>query len=214
MAEAKPQAADNDPSMEEILQSIRRIIAEEEKTPEGQEKSAPISSEVLELTQMVRDDGTTESIATPASGEGPVDVLASIESALAKGIEENTQSVESMIAPGPAPMHEPTRDEMTFTPPPAPATHTSEYAYTAPAKDTLLSDMVAKEASAAFRKLSQMPSPQQAAQDLMNFRSGIVVEDLMIELLRPMMKEWLDTHLASMVERIVEREVKRLSNGE
>jgi hypothetical protein len=42
-------------------------------------------------------------------------------------------------------------------------------------------------------------------------RSGITVEDLVVEALRPMLKEWLDGHLPELVRSLVEREIRRLS---
>lgn len=39
------------------------------------------------------------------------------------------------------------------------------------------------------------------------------LEDLVKELLRPMLKEWLDDNLPSMVERMVRQEIERISRG-
>jgi hypothetical protein len=41
--------------------------------------------------------------------------------------------------------------------------------------------------------------------------SGRSVEELVIELLRPQLKEWLDQNLAPLVERVVEQEIKKLA---
>jgi cell pole-organizing protein PopZ len=43
--------------------------------------------------------------------------------------------------------------------------------------------------------------------------SGVTVEDMMREMLRPMLKEWLDENLPSVVERMVEKEIARVSRG-
>ena len=40
---------------------------------------------------------------------------------------------------------------------------------------------------------------------------GKTIEDLVKEMLRPMLKEWLDKNLPPMVERYVEREISRLT---
>ena len=42
-------------------------------------------------------------------------------------------------------------------------------------------------------------------------RSGPTLEDLVRDELRPILKEWLDNHLPSMVERLVQSELERLS---
>ncbi|MEJ0009072.1 MAG: DUF2497 domain-containing protein [Alphaproteobacteria bacterium] len=43
------------------------------------------------------------------------------------------------------------------------------------------------------------------------FRSGNTVEDLVLEVLRPMLKQWLDANLTGIVERLVEREIRKLT---
>lgn len=58
-------AEDQDQSMEEILQSIKRIIADEDEDTPAPAKN--LGSDVLELTEMVQDDGTV----TKASFEPP-----------------------------------------------------------------------------------------------------------------------------------------------
>ena len=41
-------------------------------------------------------------------------------------------------------------------------------------------------------------------------RGNITIEDLVREQLRPMLKEWLDAHLPSVVDRLVRAEIERL----
>src|SRR5690606_24105938 len=43
---------------------------------------------------------------------------------------------------------------------------------------------------------------------------GLTIEAMMRDMLRPMLKEWLDEHLPSVVERMVEKEIARISRGE
>ena len=44
--------------------------------------------------------------------------------------------------------------------------------------------------------------------------SNVTLEDMIRDLLRPMLKEWLDENLPSVVERMVEKEISRISRGE
>ena len=39
------------------------------------------------------------------------------------------------------------------------------------------------------------------------------LEDLVAEMLKPMLKEWLDDNLPSLVERLVQEEIQRVSRG-
>lgn len=43
---------------------------------------------------------------------------------------------------------------------------------------------------------------------------GLTIESMMRDMLRPMLKEWLDENLPSVVERMVEKELSRISRGE
>ncbi|WP_170848576.1 DUF2497 domain-containing protein [Devosia sp. YR412] len=44
--------------------------------------------------------------------------------------------------------------------------------------------------------------------------AGATIESLMRDMLRPMLKEWLDENLPSVVERMVEKEIARVSRGD
>ncbi|MGV8830456.1 MAG: DUF2497 domain-containing protein [Devosia sp.] len=44
--------------------------------------------------------------------------------------------------------------------------------------------------------------------------AGATIESLMRDMLRPMLKEWLDENLPAVVERMVEKEIARVSRGE
>ena len=44
--------------------------------------------------------------------------------------------------------------------------------------------------------------------------TSATIESLMRDMLRPMLKEWLDENLPSVVERMVEKEIARISRGE
>lgn len=208
-AKTEGAASDQDLSMEEILQSIRKIIAEDgEEAKDSMSADTPAKpaangakgnvpgSEVLELTEMLKDDGSVESL-KPAAAEAPkemppTDVLSTIDEAL------GTAKPAAAAAPAPAA--------------PVP-TQTAAPAAKA-AADTLLSDQAALAAAASMKKfqaaaepplppLSTTPSPVMA--------SGKTVEQMVIDMLRPMMKEWLDKNLPKVVENIVEREVRRLN---
>jgi len=44
-------------------------------------------------------------------------------------------------------------------------------------------------------------------------RGGRTLEEVVSELLRPMLKSWLDENLPEMVERLVRAEIERVSRG-
>jgi cell pole-organizing protein PopZ len=43
--------------------------------------------------------------------------------------------------------------------------------------------------------------------------AGRTLEDIVRELMRPMLKTWLDDNLPSMVERLVRAEIERVARG-
>jgi hypothetical protein len=87
-------------------------------------------------------------------------------------------------------------------PPVAPAAAAAPAA-SAPAA-TLVSASAAAAAANAFGKLSQaiaMPA------------EGRTLEDVVRELLRPMLQQWLDENLPAIVQQAVEAEVERIARG-
>lgn len=221
---------DQDLSMEEILQSIRRIIAEDDKqdgTAEGAAaktaadekkkggKEGVPGSDVLELTEMVKEDTapaeakkvekTEKAADAPKKEAANNDVLAKINEALSeqdkdKDKDGGTEAEESASAEAATPAEKP-----------APAAPAGDQVERAKKLDSMLSDEAASAAAAQFKRLHTDDMPEDVSVPSPPFRSGTTVEDLVTEMLRPMMKEWLDGNLPQIVERIVEREVKKLT---
>ncbi len=42
---------------------------------------------------------------------------------------------------------------------------------------------------------------------------SVTIESIVREMLRPLLKDWLDEHLPAVVERMVEKEIARISRG-
>lgn len=79
--------------------------------------------------------------------------------------------------------------------------------------DALVSDAAAAEAANAFAGLAAAGRPVTSSFSPaeMNFDSGNTVEGMVREMLRPMLKSWLDANLPSIVEREVRKEVERIA---
>jgi len=67
----------------------------------------------------------------------------------------------------------------------------------------LLSSVTSAAVDSAFNTLAQTELVQNAR----------TLEDLVREMLRPMLKAWLDDNLPGMVERLVRAEIERVSRG-
>lgn len=168
-----------EPSMEEILASIRRIIAEDSDQPV--ETLAPVASapedDVLELTDIVEDPPISFAMPEP---------------------EPMPEIRPAPYVPPPPP--EPVR----FEPPP------QHWAEAADDSDRLLSEAAAASSSAAFARLTNRVN-RRLSVDTMLGNGNITLEELVRELLRPLLKDWLDAHLPRLVERVVREEVERLA---
>ncbi len=161
---------EQEPPMEEILASIRRMISEnaEDDNPAKKEAGAE-PGEVLELTQMIKEDGSM------------VD--------LTKEESEPESEPEPETAPAAAePAAEPESDD-----------------------ERLVSTDAADAASKPFADLARVAEPEPAPATGPTFGdSGRTVEDLVMELMRPMLREWLDDNLPTLVDRLVQKEIRHL----
>ncbi len=88
-------------------------------------------------------------------------------------------------------------------PEPAPFRASYDEAPSAPPERPLLSATTAAAVDSAFNTLAQTVLVQNAR----------TLEDLVREMLRPMLKAWLDDNLPGLVERLVRAEIERVSRG-
>ncbi len=192
MAEATDVHAAPEPSMEEILASIRRIIADEKEPVAAPESAGDGDEDVLELTQMVQDDGSVVDIAPP-----PPPAPEPVPEPIAAPVVEAAVEVEA-----PAPVVE--------TPPPPPPAPVARVAR----DDGLISSMAATAASSSLAALANtVQIERRAAMPIMTpiGNGARTLEEMVLELMRPMLKDWLDQNLPAVVERIVQKEVERIA---
>lgn len=162
---SKEQNKMQEMSVEEILDSIRRVIGGENKeqpsaTYQAQNARDEDDEEILELTNPV-----------PASAPKRVDAFSPDTREVAENISYNTAIIEPQIA------HK-----------------TAEH----------INELVK-----AKKVTAQNNAEQQKPRDLLLSKS---VEDLVIMLLKPQLKTWLDKNLPDLVETIVKQELKELTD--
>jgi len=198
---ADPETQD-EPSMEEILASIRRIISEDGE--EGEEATAaapdepapePVAEEPTEQVSEPAAEAAAESVAEPD------DILE---------LTEEVDEVDAIFAeenPDPEPEPEPEAEIPAAAmqeEPPAPATPVAP-------EDPLVSDPALGDAAETLQQLGQMITPPSIDQNQQRvIPGGRTIEDHVLEMLRPMLKEWLDQNLPPLVQRLVQREVDRI----
>jgi cell pole-organizing protein PopZ len=226
--------------MEEILASIRRIIADDEAKPGAAEKAA---SPPAAAKPAVMKDIPPSAIAPapkpaaaapkpappappppppapePAVSNNQDDIDAMLASLDAATPEEDIRPAQpeadvfeltdEMALPDPAPSAatfskvEP-QDDIEFTEAKA---SRRQPAYEAPFESAparpILSHSTVSAVESAFHSLANTVLSNNAR----------TLEDLVKEMLRPMLKSWLDDNLPGLVERIVKAEIERVSRG-
>ena len=229
-------AKSQEPSMEEILASIRRIIADDDAS-----KSAPRPAEPPQAAAPApaarpapppvppAPPPTTSRVTPPepsldeAVAEDP-EPMADVEDQ-ASDILDLTERMAAPMPPPPAPAPKPAPQFRTIDgsfdvsyeeekpAPQMPAHQMPEARAPSPSEDNpyrgdarsnqLLSNVTSAAVDSAFNTLAQTVLVQNAR----------TLEDLVREMLRPMLKAWLDDNLPGMVERLVRAEIERVSRG-
>ena len=182
-----------DPSMEDILASIRRILSEDEQPKAGGQagEHTPAAPAAEEAEVVALDESML--VAEPAQ---PV-----VEDASFVAIEPVTP-----IDPAPMPQAE--------RPPPVSPVAAPVAAPALPPPSAGPERLIAPEAEAAAAgAMSSLLRTLEAGQrqaGLAVHRGGPTLEDIVREEMRPLLKAWLDSNLPPLVERLVRAEIERL----
>jgi cell pole-organizing protein PopZ len=180
--------------MEEILASIRRIISDDSASAEAA-KPAPAKS---------RDAGPAPAPAEPAMSQETIDALLSksepTPAAPEPGVLELTEAIEQPAAPRAIEAADIVFRENEEA---SPAPNLVPPALQERRDEALMSEQTTAAVSAAFDSLANTFFSQ-------NSRT---IEDLVREMLRPMLKHWIDDNLPGLVERMVRAEIERVSRG-
>jgi cell pole-organizing protein PopZ len=216
-------AKSQEPSMEEILASIRRIIADDDaaKSPPAPPEPLPAPAAAAapapafvpvpaaanepSLNETVLDEMLAELNATPAPAADPAEEMAS----------DVLDLTEAMAAPDPSASGFRTIDgqsDIVFEDSPPPehfsepvaAVHDSpRLQFPERGQRSLMSSATSAAVDSAFNSLAHTVLVQNAR----------TLEDLVKEMLQPLLKSWLDDNLPGLVERLVRAEIERVSRG-
>jgi cell pole-organizing protein PopZ len=206
-----------EPSMEEILASIRRIIADDDAAkspppPPEPARAPPVAAAPVRpapapafvpvpaapepsINETVLDEMLAELNATPPPAEDAAEEMAS----------DVLELTEEMAAPDPSASGFHTIDgqsDIVF--------EDSEPAHDGPrlqfperGQRSLMSSATSAAVDSAFNSLAHTVLVQNAR----------TLEDLVKEMLQPLLKSWLDDNLPGLVERLVRAEIERVSRG-
>jgi cell pole-organizing protein PopZ len=208
-----------EPTMEEILASIRRIIADDDsnKPPRAADPVPPAPPPLAQRPEPVppppprpaQDSGMRQAeidamlsnlnaSSSPPAQEEPEptpDILELTESMATREPERSShggfRTIDGQL--------DVVFDERPVDPVPPPPPRRP----TAPDPEALISSSTTAAIDSAFNSLAHTVLVQNAR----------TLEDLVREMLRPMLKTWLDDNLPGLVERLVRAEIERVSRG-
>jgi cell pole-organizing protein PopZ len=210
--------------MEDLLASIRRAIREEDQASMQVANRAPARSERQEArlpgtpapvmsaaddikllrdkinSELARAEPRLQAAALAVNSPKPFTSLFRAPQPVAQPAP--VRQPQAVAAPAPMPTPEPLRlrprlPEMTDY---APVARSAPAPSPSPSREQrLLSPRVAEATASAFGRLSESR----------NLESGF--EQMTREMLRPMLRHWLDTHLPNIVERLVREEIERVA---
>ncbi len=189
-----------DPSMDDILASIRRILSEDDAVPAMPPGAAPRPS-VAAPPAAAPEEGVFDLDASMLVGEEPA--AAPQPRSAQPGNEPSGAAVSRPAAV------EPTRPPVHTTPVQPP--FVAERPPVTPMPSSNDDDLVAPEAAAATaNSMSTLRRSIENGRAATVTRGGPSLEDMVREELRPVLKAWLDAHLPEMVERLVRAEIERV----
>jgi cell pole-organizing protein PopZ len=176
-------------SMEDILVSIRKILSEDEQEEEAAAEAAPEPEP----------EPAPEPEPTPESEPEPeMDMAAAME--------------EMAAEPAPAPAPAPVMAAPEPAPPPTPPVEdvielTPEMIATA---ENMVSGITSQVSSDVLAELARAIIDRRD----MDISSGsnVTLEGMVREMLRPILREWLDRNLPYLIERLVKNEIDRMIN--
>ena len=238
-----------EPSMEEILASIRRIIADDEaKPPPGADKpaaaappkpAAPAANAPTAKPPVMNDIPPSKVVpaaakpAAPPPPPPPPPAASNSQDdidALLNGLDDTTTE-EEVRPPQPDGEVLELTDDMAVEVAPPPAQNA--FQKVEPEDDLEFAESAASKSmqrppaydpppvEAPPRPTSILSATTMAAVDsafntlahTVLSNNARTLEDLVKEMLRPMLKSWLDDNLPGLVERIVKAEIERVSRG-
>lgn len=199
--------------MEEILASIRRIIADDSPDAAKAAAAAAVAPAPPAAPQPQEQAAPVQAATAKAMSQDDIDAMLADQAADESEILDLGEPVHppKQEAAAPPNFRQVPASDVTFREDPAPEREPvhQPQAYAAPAQvahtqgDRLLSAETNAAVSAAFGSLASTILSE-------NSRT---IEDLVREMLRPMLKAWLDDNLPGLVERMVRAEIERVARG-
>lgn len=181
------QNGQQEPSMEEILASIRKIISEDEEEAPKVEKG---TAELESSTEKPEAEAASETAPDPEEEIAVEDEVVSTDDEERSDLIEEDDDEEELVL-----LEEEEEEELVLAPEPEP--NLEQVA-------TIVSNPTSQAGVDAFGQLAGIIAGR------MQLGQGRTVEELVQELLRPLLREWLDNNLPELVDELVKKEIERM----
>ena len=180
--------------MEEILASIRRIISEDTDTGKAQPAAASAPAETPPPPPKASEPAPKAAEPAPKPAE-PAPVAPAPEVLELTEMVGDDGNVTDLDDKPEVPVAKPAE--------PASAEHEDE---------RLVSQRAASAAAGALSGLQAATRRPETPRGLMGLgNAGMTLEEIVRAEMRPILKAWLDEHLPPLVERLVQKEIKRIT---
>ncbi len=192
-----------EPSMEDILSSIRRILSEEADGTTATTTNEP-SDPAPDAAAEKPDDGV---VGADAGAVDPIPSQPLAEAERAAPLEPPAAAVDPEVEA----VAEPPRDTPEVAPPPRRIGEPERPIDLTPAMrvDRVVSQPTA---GASADVLAQLAKAILDRRDVVVGGRDVTLEGMVREMLRPLLKEWLDRNLPYLIERLVRKEIDSMIN--
>lgn len=232
---AQPSSVQREPSMEEILASIRRIIEDNETSRKDERPAPQPASHAVRVETAERAPAASVAETRAATLKPDAAVLSTVEPEAAPQVEQpaaqpisflnDVVSIRPAVKPEPiiAERKEPTPLQafergVEEVEPSAPEVEVRQTEVQQPAEEVLPDEVEPKAedepdlqpivSEHSERKIALAFSELNEAYEASRRQS---LADAAEEMLRPMLREWIDENLPQMVERLVREEIERIA---
>jgi uncharacterized protein len=201
-ANKPPDQPANEPSMEDILASIRRIIADDKMLPLTPKASVAEEAEPLQVEEA---KAARESERAPAPA---AERLQTFEAPSLRVLQGGLPKIDPQIAiePDDAAIEE---EPVAELPPRVLPKMETSFERAAQA----LEEELAQEPLISANTDASVSSSFQTLAKTVFLQNSSMVEESVRSMLRPMLKQWLDQNLPPIVERLVRGEIERVARG-
>ena len=201
---------DAEPSMDNILSSIRKILSEDEQAEKTTEQSSSVTSEAVASETSPNQLNQEAEVAVEA-GASAIEVDNNVarsnqeftENPLNAELDVSNADVAALNQPQSGEGHSANdilelTQQMIAQPPP-----------NIGAGDTILSTGPSANSTDALQELAKALLSKR---DIAIGNKDLTLEGLVREILRPLLREWLDQNLPYLIERLVKKEIDHMVN--